>query len=97
MKGFEAEGSNVLTALYAGTPQTGSSASSSSVRTLFCIVLPVMEEVDLMDRTEGEGEGVLEGCLEVETRLIIEGGGPGPGTRCTLRLSIVMNSARAPD
>ena len=97
MKGFEAEGSKVLTALYANTPQMGSSASSSSVRTLFRIALPVMEAVDLVDRIEGEGEWALEGGLEVESRLNAEGGGPGPGTRCTLRLSIVMNSARAPD
>lgn len=97
MKGFEAEGSKVLTALYADTPQTGNSASSSTVRTLFLIVLPVMEAVDLADRMDGEGEGALEEGLEVESKLFIEGGGPGPGTRCTLRLSMVINSARAPD
>ena len=97
MRGSEAEGSNVLTALYANTPQIGSSASSSTVRTLLCIVLPVTENIDLADRVDGEGEGALEGGLEVESRLLVEGQESGPGTRCTLRRSIVMNSARAPD
>lgn len=97
MEGFEAEGSNVLTALNADTPQTGSSASSSTVRTLPRIISLVLDVVDVVDRIDGEGEGALEGGLEFENRLLIEGGGPGPGTRCTLRLSIVMNSARAPD
>lgn len=96
MEGFEAEGSNVLTALYANTPQMGNSASSSRVRTLFRTVLLALEAVDLMDPMDGEGEGALEGGLEAENRLLI-GGGPGPGTRCTLCLSIVINSARAPD
>lgn len=86
-----------MTALYAGTPQMGSNASSSTDRTLVGIVFPVLEMVDLVERTEGEGEGALEGGREVEKRLLIEGGGAGPGTRWILCLSIVMNSARAPD
>ena len=97
MKGFEAEGSNVLTALYANTPQMGSNASSSTVRTLFSTVLPVLEAADLVDRTDGEGEGTLEEGREADSRSFNEGGGPGPGTRCTLCLSTVINSARAPD
>ena len=91
MEGFEAEGSNVLTALYADTPQIGSSASSSTVRTLFSIDFLVLEAVD------SAGEDALEEGREVEKRLLIEGGGAGPGTRWILCLSIVMNSARAPD
>jgi len=83
-----------LTALYANTPQMGNSASSSTNRTLFGIVSPVLEEVD---RRDGEGEEALETGLEVERKLLIEGGGAGPGTRWILCLSIVTNSARAPD
>jgi len=72
----------------------GSNASSSTARALFSIVLPVLEEVD---RRDGEGEEALEAGREVERKLLIEGGGAGPGTRWILCLSIVMNSARAPD
>jgi hypothetical protein len=97
IEGFQAEGSNVLTALYANTPQMGSNASSSTVRTLFGIVLPALEVADLVERTDSEGEGALELGREVERRLFIEGAGAGLGTRWILCLSIVMNSARAPD
>ena len=74
----------------------GSNASSSTVRTLFGIVLPVLVAVDLVERTDSEGEGALEVGREVE-RWFIEEAGAGPGTRWILCLSIVMNSARAPD
>lgn len=97
IEGFQAEGSNVLTALYADTPQMGSNASSSTVRTLFGIVLPILEAVDLVERTDSEGEGALEVGREAERKLFIEGAGAGPGTRWIRCLSIVMNSARAPD
>jgi len=73
IEGFQAEGSNVLTALYANTPQVGSNASSSIVRTLFGIVLPTLETADLVERTDNEGEGALEVGREVE-RMLIEGG-----------------------
>ena len=73
----------------------GSNASSSTVRTLVGIVLPVLVAVDLVERTDSEGEGALEVGREVE-RWFIEAGA-GPGTRWILCLSIVMNSARAPD
>lgn len=86
-----------MTALYANTPHMGSNASSSIVRMLFSIVLLALEAIDLVDRTDDEGEGALEVGLEVEKRLFIRGEEAGPGTRWTLCLSIVMNSARAPD
>ena len=86
-----------MTALYADTPQMGSNASSSIVRTLFGVALPDLEVVDLADRIDGEGEEALEGGREVERRLLMEGRGAGPGTRWIRCLSIVMNSARAPD
>ena len=97
MAGFKAEGSNVFTALYANTPQMGSKASSSTVRTLFNPFLPVIEAVDLVDRTDGEGEGALEEGREFERRAPNVGRAAGPGTRWTLCLSIEINSARAPD
>lgn len=97
MVGFEAEGSNVFTALYAYTPQIGSKASSSTVRTLSSPALLILEAVDHVDRMLGEGEGALEGGREFERRAPSEGRGAGPGTRWILCLSIVMNSARAPD
>ena len=96
MEGFQAEGSNVLTALYANTPQMGSNASSSIAKTLFSIKLPVLEAADLVERMDGEGEGALEGGREVGRRLFV-GGEIRPGARWILCLSIVMNSARAPD
>ena len=95
--GFKVEGSKVFTALYADTPQMGNKASSSTVRTLFSPVLPVLEAVDLVDRTDGEGEGALEEGREFERRRPIVGRGAGPGTRWILCLSIVTNSVRAPD
>lgn len=95
--GFEMEGSNVFTALYADTPQIGSNASSSMLKTLFSPVLAVLEAVDLVDRTDGEGEGAREEGRELERRRPIVGRGAGPGMRWILCLSIVMNSARAPD
>lgn len=91
------EGSNDFTALYADTPQMGNKASSSTVRTLFSPVLPVWEAVDLVDRTDGEGEGALEVGLEFDRRRPMVGRGAGPGTRWILCLSIVTNSVRAPD
>lgn len=75
----------------------GSKASSSIVRTLFSPVLPVLEAVDPVDRTDGEGEGALEGGREFERNSPIVGRGAGPGMRWILCLSSVMNSARAPD
>lgn len=75
----------------------GSKASSSTVRTLFSPLFPVLEAVDLVDLTDGEGEGALEEGREFERRIPMVGRGAGPGTRWILCLSIVINSARAPD
>ena len=81
IEGFQAEGSNVLTALYANAPRMRDEADSSAVRTPFGVALPVFEAVGLVDSRDGEGEEALEGGQELRRSMAIEGKGAGPGTR----------------